>query len=238
MKILRGIFATVVSAVTIASLSVTPAAAWKTQQSASAYCSEANSAVISWSFTNTESNQSQSMDVIATDLASGKSSPKVTAGAGQTVTGTIVPGDKNIGQGTVKFELTWTDGHSGIDSRKANYNATNCVEEPKQIQVCRDGKVITIKEDERRQTDTNLPCPSKQIEVCRDGKIITIDEEDKRSTDTNAPCVLGEEHPKELPNTGIESVLGGTFATGAMGLSVKSWLESRSMLKKGLKKKQ
>lgn len=114
----------------------------------------------------------------------------------------------------------------------------NC-DQPKQIEVCRDGQVITIDESDKLQSDTNPPCPTEQVQVCREGKIVTIDIEDRKNTDTDAPCVLGEKHtPKELPNTGIESVIGGAFGTGAMGWGIKSWLESRSMLRTGMLRKK
>jgi hypothetical protein len=38
----------------------------------------------------------------------------------------------------------------------------NCEEpEPKLVEVCRDGEVITVKEDEVLSTDTSVPCPSE-----------------------------------------------------------------------------
>lgn len=79
----------------------------------------------------------------------------------------------------------------------------------------------------------------EQIEVCRDGVIVTIDPEDRKDSDTNAPCVLGEEDmPKVLPNTGIGGALSGVFGASAMGVGLKSWLESRTMLKTGALRKE
>ena len=44
---------------------------------------------------------------------------------------------------------------------------------------------------------------------------------------------------EELPNTGVAGVLSGVFGTSALGLSARSWLESRSMLRAGsLRKKE
>ena len=60
-------------------------------------------------------------------------------------------------------------------------------EEPT-VEVCRDGNVVTIKQSERKDTDTNAPCPEPQIEVCRDGEEITIDESERTATDGDAPC--------------------------------------------------
>ncbi len=58
--------------------------------------------------------------------------------------------------------------------------------EEREIEVCRDGMIKSIKPSERKESDTDAPC---DIEVCRDGKVVTINsEEDRKSTDTNAPC--------------------------------------------------
>lgn len=65
-----------------------------------------------------------------------------------------------------------------------------CVEP--EIEVCRDGEVITIKKSERRDTDVNAPCPVPEIEVCRDGEVITIKETERKDTDTDAPCPVTE----------------------------------------------
>jgi len=43
---------------------------------------------------------------------------------------------------------------------------------------------------------------------------------------------------EELPVTGIGGVLSGVFGTGALSLSVRSWLESRSMLRAGVLRKE
>ena len=43
---------------------------------------------------------------------------------------------------------------------------------------------------------------------------------------------------EELPNTGIGGVISGVFGTGALGMSVRGWLESRSMLRAGVLRKE
>lgn len=84
--------------------------------------------------------------------------------------------------------------------------------------------------------DCAEPEEPKTIEVCRDGKIITIKAEDRLDTDTDA-CVLSDEDlPEVLPNTGLGGLASGAMGAGAIGLSVRSWLESRSMLRSGVKK--
>ena len=215
-------------------LAPTPAYAWATSQSADSGCVGAQS-VISWMFKNTEPNEAKwSMDVVVKDSVSGKLQGPFTIKAGETKDGVFTT-EGPVQSGTIKYELTWTDGRSGVDSRSSTYDATTCHEqEPVEIEVCRDGKIVTINEDDRLSTDTNPPCPVEQIQVCRDGKVVTIDEEDRKSTDTDAPCVLGEEKPKELPNTGIQSVIGGFAGTSALGYGLREYVASRKHLRRGL----
>lgn len=214
-------------------LTPTPALAWATSQNAGSKCEGANS-VISWSFKNTEPNQSKwSMNVVVKDSGSGQSQGPVTVRSGETATGKF---NKNgqVNGGTITFELTWTDGRHGVDKRTAKYDATNCKEEPKLIEVCRDGNVITIKEGERKHTDTNAPCPEEElIKVCRDGVIIEIKSEDRKDSDTDA-CVLSEEFPKELPNTGIGSVVSGLFGATALAYGARELRSSKRNLRNGL----
>ncbi len=86
-------------------------------------------------------------------------------------------------EATVKFELQ----NASKDIKQVTCG--NTVEfEAEMIEVCRDGKVIPIEKDDRRDTDTDAPCPVEQIEVCRDGEVIPIDEDDRLDTDTDVPC--------------------------------------------------
>lgn len=68
-------------------------------------------------------------------------------------------------------------------------------EEPKEVKVCRNGTVITVKEADVLGTDTEAPCPVVEIEVCRDGEIITINEDERLETDTET-CPV--EEPKKI----------------------------------------
>jgi hypothetical protein len=113
--------------------------------------------------------------------------------------------------------------------------AFNCEEpEPEPIQVCRNGEVITIDEDQRLNTDTNLPCPEQtKIEVCRDGKVISILEDDKRTGDTNLPCPQVQGETKVLPNTGVAGIASGFFGVSGLGVALNSWIDSR----KGIRSK-
>lgn len=126
------------------------AQAWKTEQSGNAECSGQNTVVLKWSFKNTEPNQPKwAMDVVARDTVSGKTSAKVTANPGETVTGTIDTGMDSVGKGQIVLELTWTDGRQGVDTRKVNYDATTC----KVVEVCRDGEIVTVNVNDVKDSD-------------------------------------------------------------------------------------
>lgn len=185
-----------------------PAYAWATGQSADSGCVGAQS-IVSWTFSNTEPNLAKwSMDIVVKDSITGKVQGPFTVKAGESKTGAFAT-DGPVLSGTISYELTWTDGRSGVDSRASAYDATTCnAEEPKTVEVCRDGKIVTIKENERLSTDTNAPC-----------------------------VVLGEEKPKELPNTGIESVIGGFAGTSALGFGLREFMASRKQLRRGLLKR-
>jgi hypothetical protein len=102
---------------------------WLTSQSASTSCpAQGSGAVIQVSFKNTEPNKSSlSMNVSAVDLQTNKSVSLGNIAGGQTKTGQIQTGKTTLSSGTVKFNLKWTDGHSGTDNRTAAYKAVgNC----------------------------------------------------------------------------------------------------------------
>ena len=103
--------------------------AWATDQSATSSCpAVGTSAIITVSFSNTEPNlNSLSMDVSVVDRQSGKSVSLGSIRGGQTKTGVIQTGKATLASGTVDFNLKWTDGHSGTDSRTASYRSvSNC----------------------------------------------------------------------------------------------------------------
>lgn len=89
---------------------------------------------------------------------------------------------------------------------------------PEKVNVCRDGKVISILKAERKSTDSDAPCPVEKIKVCRDNKQIEIAKTDRKNSDTDAPCpeVKGA---TTLPNTGAGSIaglIGATFIGGTV----------------------
>ena len=108
---------------------------WYTTQSASTQCAaDGSGAVISVSFTNTEARSSSTaMNVIAKDQQTGKSVNMGSIQGGATKTEAIDTGETTLQAGSVTFSLSWTDGHSGTDSRTASYKAVNdCTPPPSQ----------------------------------------------------------------------------------------------------------
>ncbi len=109
----------------------TVALAWHTDQTAESVCIDGE-VYIKISFTNTEAEGSGlSMDVVATDIQTGASVDLGTVEPGETKPGQIATGVNSlIRDGTVRFDLRWSDGHPGLDTRRADYSAITCKSSP------------------------------------------------------------------------------------------------------------
>lgn len=106
---------------------------WYTSQSASTACAtDGSGAIIAATFTNTESRSSSTdMNVTVKDQQTGKSVNMGSIRGGDTKTENINTGKTTLNAGSVTFSLSWTDGHSGTDSRTASYKAVSyCVSTP------------------------------------------------------------------------------------------------------------
>lgn len=100
--------------------------AWATQQSVDAYC-ENNVIKFKATFKNTEpQNSNLGMIVVATDSQTGKSVQMGSVAPGETKHGYIDTGRQNVSNGSVRFDLTWSNGKSGHDSRTVNYSGKQC----------------------------------------------------------------------------------------------------------------
>lgn len=100
--------------------------AWYTEQSVVSECSSTTgTAVINATFSNTESSTEQNMNVVVNDLQTGTFVNMGTVAANATKTVSIDTKKTSINSGTVVFNLTWTSGASGTDSRSATYEAVN-----------------------------------------------------------------------------------------------------------------
>lgn len=100
---------------------------WVTDESASTACAtDGSGADIAASFTNSESpSSSTAMNVTVTDQQTGKSVNMGAIQGGATKTVIIETGKTSLNAGQVTFALSWTDGHSGTDSKTANYSAVS-----------------------------------------------------------------------------------------------------------------
>lgn len=100
--------------------------AWFTEQTASSVCSsDTGTAVINVSFSNTESSTQQNMNVKVQDIQTGATVDMGTIAANKTKTAILDTKKTSIKNGTVIFNLTWSSGASGTDSRSASYGAVN-----------------------------------------------------------------------------------------------------------------
>ena len=106
-------------------LVVSPTYAWTTDQTAAGACNS-GVAVINVHFTNTETANTNAMNVVATDNQTGIAQNLGTVTGQQSVTASIITNTTSIQNGTVVFSLAWTDGTSGTDSKMANYTALSC----------------------------------------------------------------------------------------------------------------
>ncbi len=98
---------------------------WYTTQSASSACaSDGSGAIISATFTNTEApTTSTAMNVTVKDQQTGESVNMGSIKGGSSKTSRITTGKDSLNAGSVTFYLSWTDGHSGTDTRTASYKA-------------------------------------------------------------------------------------------------------------------
>lgn len=104
---------------------------WLTTQSASASCAtDGTGANISATFINTEPRKSSTdMTVIVHDQQTGMSKNMGSIQGGDSKTVSINTGKVSLNAGSVTFALSWTDGHSGTDSRTASYKSvSSCVQ--------------------------------------------------------------------------------------------------------------
>jgi hypothetical protein len=100
---------------------------WVTNQSASTACApDGSGANIAATFTNSEPRTtSTAMNVTVKDQQTGKSVSMGSITGGNTKTTVIETGKTSLNASTVTFDLSWTDGHSGTDSRTASYTSVS-----------------------------------------------------------------------------------------------------------------
>ena len=172
---------------------------WQTDQSAVSSCSTDGTGVdITVSFTNTEPKRSSTaMDVTAKDGQTGESVDMGSIQGGETKTSVIHTGQATLSHGTVTFLLTWTDGHSGSDSRSANYEAVS------------DCAPVTPTPTNWFTQEPTPECPAGTTEVGKfKGGLLANEEPTKQTYTINLPSssyitVVGytkEGHPEDCPD--------------------------------------
>lgn len=221
------------------------AQAWKVNHSANSICKE-DTARINWSFTNQEPNDPKwDIDLVVTDLQSGKASAEQTVVPGQTVNGVIDTGESKINAGQVSFKMTWTDGRSGIDTRHSSYTATTECEtpdpcewnhslpadDPNCYEPCEFNHQLPADHEncyERCEFDRDLRADDpncKEDEPCEYDSSLTADDPncEEPEEEEEEPQVLPE--VTELPRTGISvalQVLGAGVTAGAADVFIRS----------------
>lgn len=93
-------------------------------QSSQALCTTSGAAEIGISYTNTDITRS--VEVIATDQATGRSISLGTVAPEETKTGSIDLGTNSIANGTVTFSVAYTDNPSQKEEKTATYIARTC----------------------------------------------------------------------------------------------------------------
>lgn len=126
-----------------------------------------------------------------TDVGSGSVAVTGPAGtASGSFTAPTAPGDHAI-----SVYVSWDADGGGKATGSANC-PVEAPPPPKDVTVCREGKTVTIPEDQQAPSDKAGECavvpppppPPESVTVCRNGDVITIPESEKQPTDT-AECV-------------------------------------------------
>ena len=155
------------------------------------------------------------------DIVSGNS--KVTLKDVERAAGVVTNAEGELTLGN-KVVVNLVMGKDGVFSAGMDVKL-KCVEE--KIDVCRDGVVVTINKSDRKDTDTNAPCPvveePKTVKICRDGKVMEVKEDEVKPSDTTniADCGgAGEEKPKEEPKKEVKAVATTLPNTGSPALGI------------------
>lgn len=202
---------------------------WATSQSATAACPTEGSGVeITASFTNTEPRRTNTdMTVTVKDQQSGKTATIGTVRGGETKSAVINTERETLNAGSVTFSLTWTDGHSGVDSRTATYKAVGeCkppVEDP-EYPVCPTGTTKLGEFSGELVANGNPKSQTYKFNLPTDRKIGVIGfakEGHPESCPNGANCGQGQEF-EEFSVLINDQLVGETTDKGA---DVEEWYE-------------
>ncbi|HSW87645.1 MAG TPA: hypothetical protein VLG12_00610 [Candidatus Saccharimonadales bacterium] len=240
----------IVTAITTAMVIPVAAAAlaWCTSQSASVSC--VNGADIHVSFSNTETDKSNAMNVVAKDSQTGQSTDLGTIGAQETKSGDIATGKSSIDSGTITYYLTWANGQSGSDTRSVGYGAITCQmptptqgpsETPVPTPTCEETPTPTVTPTETPTatptvTVTPTVTPSVTVTPTPITVVVTATPTPTPNTPTinvvvqaasvtatpEAPKVQAAPKTQELPKTGAETdILFGLLSLIPVGLKLR-----------------
>lgn len=183
--------------------------AWFTSQSASATCGEDGKVVITANFTNTEpAGDQNAMNVTVKDSQTGGEANIGKVNPGETKTATITTSLSSIQSGSVIFTLTWSDGHSGTDTRTASYPAVaECVQatptpEPTPIVTPTEIPVASLTPTpELTAAPTETPAPTEEITQSTPTPTETVIAQGPSSSPTETPLDAGAEAQANSPTT-------------------------------------
>lgn len=229
--------AVIVSSIATALLvPVAQALAWCTEQSASVSC--VNGADIHVSFSNTETDKNNAMNVVAKDEQTGQSTDLGKIEAQETKSGDIATGRSTINSGNVTFYLTWSNGQSGSDTRSEGYSSVTCEmptpsETPSPTPPC-DSMTPTPTEtptpsvtptetpiETPTATPTAGPTPTPVVVTATPTPNNTITVV-VQSASASAPTVQPAPKTQELPKTGAETdILFGLLSLIPVGLKLR-----------------
>ncbi len=168
--------------------------AWSTTQSAKTVCPvDGSGAIVEVSFTNTES--SKSMDVVAKDIQSGKFIDLGTVKPKETKEGQINTESTTLEKGSVQFNLKWTDGSSGIDTRLASYEKLEECDTPPPFCPTNPGSNEGVCKWETLEGAEGYEVVVKDTE---NGKTIKAESLPKTATQSAFPMVPGKSYSCEV----------------------------------------
>lgn len=232
------------------------ASAWQVNYSAKSVCKD-NSAVVNWTFTNTEPKGAQwSMNVEFSDVQTGGKAVK-TVNPGETVNGSFTSAKTKLSNGSVTIKMLWTDGRSGVDTRTTAYQATpECYVKPFVVPTFKASVVCTVKDNKAVYTlnvsqttgdakltftpanGTTLP-NGNVVEVTgsymQDGASKTVTVKTEKVSDCTPELPKAPEQPKaavqaavtQLPNTGSGNIAGLIAGLTFVGAFVAAQIKMR-----------
>jgi hypothetical protein len=125
MRATKVAFGVAAAALAVVALWSADAPAWSFHVDVARSCT-ASGVHLLVTFTNTETNPAQKMNVTVTDQQSSKSSGPVTVMPGHSASLDVATGMPTVKSGSVVLVASWTNGAQGTDRRTFKYQAFGC----------------------------------------------------------------------------------------------------------------